>query len=121
MPSEPSVHQHRWQAQHNEDLLNQTSLPPDWEVTVRFYAVAHWVRAYLKKALGVPSHTDHQETDQLLQRGEDSEKTSYSFSATSAMLAKTLATIAFTLHLSVLDKMREAHQRLRSFFEPKTR
>jgi hypothetical protein len=100
MPSEPSVHQHRWQAQHNEDLLNQTPLPPDWEVTIRFYAVAHWVRAYLKKARGVPSISSHAETDKLLREAGIQKRHHTSFSATSAMPAKTLATIAFTLHLT---------------------
>lgn len=120
MPSEPSVHQHRWQAQHNENLLDQNVLPPDWEVTVRFYAVAHWVRAYLKKARGVPSISSHAETDKLLREA--------GIQKNIIRLFRDLRDASedaryYCVHPTpdVLDKMREAHWRLRSFFEPKTR
>jgi hypothetical protein len=120
MPSEPSVHQHRWQAQHNEDLLNQTSLPPDWEVTVRFYAVAHWVRAYLKKALGVPHIRDHQETDRLLHQAKIQRDIIQLFRDL-RHASEDARYYCVQPTPGVLDKMRKAHQRLRFFFEPKTR
>jgi len=120
MPSEPSVHQHRWQAQHNENLLNQNVLPPDWEVTVRFYAVAHWVRAYLKKALRVPSIRNHEDADSLLHQAK--------IQRDIIQLFRDLRHASedaryYCVHPTpdVLDKMREAHRRLRSFFEPKSR
>jgi len=120
MPSEPSVDQHRRQAQHNEDLLDQNVLPPDWEVTVRFYAVAHWVRAYLKKARGVPSISSHAETDKRLREA--------GIQTNIRQLFRTLRAASEDARYycvqptpDVLDKMRKAHQRLRLFFEPKTR
>jgi hypothetical protein len=120
MPPEPNVHQHRWQAQHNEDLLNQTPLPPDWEVTIRFYAVAHWIRAYLKKALRVASIPSHPETDRLLRKAKIQEDIIQLFKT---LRAKSEYARYYCIHPKPeeLESMRKAHQRLRSFFEPKTR
>jgi hypothetical protein len=120
MPPEPDVPKHRWQAQHNADLLDQNVLPPDWEVTVRFYAVAHWVRAYLKKARGVPSISSHADTDKRLREAGIQTNIRQLFST---LRAASEHARYYCVHPKPeeLDNLRKAYERLRSFFEPKTR
>ncbi len=117
-PPEPGFLQHREQALHNEALLNGSSLPSDWEVTVRFYATAHWVRAYLKKHLKVSSISSHEEADRLLERAKVQREL--------RQLFKELRWASedaryYCVHPSSaqLYRCRQAHNRLRGFFEPK--
>ncbi len=112
--------QHRWQAEHNESLLSQGSLPPDWEVTVRFYAVVHWVRAYLKKTFKVPSISGHSEADRLLAQAK--------VQGSLRQLFKELRMVSeearyYCVHPDPhrLKRSREIHDRLKAFFEPKSR
>ncbi len=119
-PPEPDVAQHRQQALHNEGLLNGASLPPDWEVTVRFYAVAHWVRAYLKKALKVPSIESHERADQLL----DQAKVQWTIRSQFKELrwaSEDARYYCVRPDPHQLQRLRDIHDRLRSFFEPKSR
>lgn len=119
-PPEPDVAQHREQAQHNEDLLNRASLPPDWEVTVRFYAVAHWVRAYLKKALKVPSIDSHDHADQLLYQAGVQRTIRVDFKEL-RWASQEARYYCVRPDPHQLQRYKQIHDRLRSFFEPKSR
>lgn len=119
-PPEPDVLQHRRQAEHNEELLKHSALPPDWEATVRFYAVAHWVRAYLKQHLKVTSISSHEEADALLEKAKVQRDL--------RQLFKELRWASedaryYCVHPSPdgLNRLRTIHYRLRSFFEPRSR
>ncbi|MBW6395800.1 hypothetical protein KZX47_11660 [Thermus sp. SYSU G05001] len=119
-PPEPDVLQHRDQALHNEKLLDNAFLPPDWEITIRFYATAHWVRAFLKKRLKVPSISSHEEADKLLAQA--------SVQKDIRQLFKELRWASedaryYCVHPSPnqLERFRKAHDRLKGFFEPKSK
>lgn len=118
-PPEPGFLQHREQALHNEALLNGSSLPSDWEVTVRFYAAVHWVRSYLKKHLKVPSISSHEEADRLLEQAKVQRELRQLFKE--LRWAREDARY-YCVHPSPheLQRLRQAHNRLKSFFEPKT-
>ena len=54
-----TVQEHLQQARHNETLASQLGTPPieayDWAITVLFYAVLHFVDAYLLQQHGIVS------------------------------------------------------------------
>lgn len=119
-PPEPNVLQHREQAFHNESLLGNASLPPDWEVTIRFYATAHWVRAFLKKRLKVPSISSHEEADELLAQA----KVQYDIRQLFKELRRASEDARYyCVHPSPdqLERFRKVHNRLKGFFEPKSK
>jgi hypothetical protein len=67
---EPSVDEHRKRALDNELLAKGDCLPPEWEVTVLFYAAVHWVRAFLKYQGLAQSFTSHRHVWGLLNSTE---------------------------------------------------
>jgi len=64
------VGDHRKRALDNELLAKEDCLPPEWEVTVLFYAAAHWVRAFLKYQGLAQSFTSHRHVWELLNSAE---------------------------------------------------
>ena len=118
MPPEPGVDQHVQQALHNEDLADTGSLPPDWEVTVRFYAAAHWVRAFIKQKLGQRAISSHEEADRLLEESKVQEKIRRLFKRL-RWASEDARYYCVHPDKTRLSQLRKDHQRLRDFFKPK--
>lgn len=127
-PPEPTVQQHRAQAEHNDRLIQNGAglLPPDWEVTVRFYAVAHWVRAFIKTRLSITVIEDHYSVDGYLrQAGVQADirdlykrlrTTSEDFRYYCIMVSYNPPMLS-----EQLSRARQDYDRLKRYFEPKTR
>lgn len=122
MPSEPTISEHRQKARHNENFLNayKAIFPPDWEVTIRFYEILHWLRAYLKHEHNITKISTHGEASQYLRSSNapDEVKEGYKRLYKKSKVARYYN---YTLTNNEIKQAESDYNELKHFLEPQTK
>jgi len=109
---------HRDQARRNASLVASGQLTPDWEVTVRFYAALHWVRAFFKRK-GLESQS-HEDDRKKLEQTVPQRDIRFSYGWL-RRLSELCRYECYQPDQSFLEASKSCYFRLEGFFEPKSR